>query len=264
MRSSKTIPIEVDVLLKKYTQLVRSALPTQIHGIYVYGSVALQAYEPSKSDIDFLTLLRSRPTKNDIITITNIHKKLTSMNSLAKRMDGMYIPTEDLGKPNDEIPPYVHLASGKARQGFWDNNAVTWWTVKQYGISIHGPEASHLNIPVCWSDVVETMKYNLHTYWRKKSQSHWLYLIDDVMADAVCTLCRILYTLECQNIFPKQQSVYFALDIVSANWHPLLLEAIDIRKGKKLAFHLPSRWQRAKATQSFIHYMIDLCTQKHF
>ena len=69
--------------------------------------------------------------------LVELHKKLSG-STLGKRMDGMYIPLADLGKYNDEMNEYVYCADGKANIGHWDINAVTWWTLKNQGITVTG------------------------------------------------------------------------------------------------------------------------------
>ena len=86
-------------------------------------------------------------------------------------MDGMYIPLADLGKYNDEMNEYVYCADGKANIGHWDINAVTWWTLKNQGITVTGKEAEDLSFQIRWDDVVNTMKYNVERYWSEKRSS---------------------------------------------------------------------------------------------
>ena len=84
----------------------------------------------------------------------------------------MYIPLADLGKYNDAMNEYVYCADGKANIGHWDINAVTWWTLKNQGITVTGKEAEDLPFQIRWDDVVNTMKYNVEQYWSEKAKNH--------------------------------------------------------------------------------------------
>ena len=48
--------------VQRYLRLADRLLPGMITGFYVTGSVALGAYRPGRSDIDFVAVLKVRPT----------------------------------------------------------------------------------------------------------------------------------------------------------------------------------------------------------
>ncbi|WP_024984332.1 aminoglycoside adenylyltransferase domain-containing protein [Brevibacillus borstelensis] len=260
---SVSVPDEVQLLMESYKEQAQSAFSDHLSGIYVYGSIALGAFASGKSDIDFLTVFQNEPTREDLTSIQNIHKRLQRTNPLAKRMDGMYLSAEHLGKTNQQIPSYIYVADGKVRQGYWDINAVTWWTVKHHGIPFYGPEPAELELSIGWDNVVDAMNINLNVYWNKRAEYAALYLVDELLADAVCTLSRILYTLECKEIGSKVQATQYALHTLPAHWHSILTDALQIRQGEKRKIGLVSRWRRAKETQAFIRFIIQHCNNRH-
>ncbi|QSX05631.1 hypothetical protein JYG23_13305 [Sedimentibacter sp. zth1] len=83
--------------------------------------------------------------------------------------------------------------------GVYLYNSVTWWTLKYNGIPINSPN-------VKWDNIVETMNYNLNSYWKKKLYEKDIFLSDEWIEFAVLTLCRILYTLDNKSITTKIQS----------------------------------------------------------
>ncbi|WP_036605327.1 aminoglycoside adenylyltransferase domain-containing protein [Paenibacillus assamensis] len=260
---STNVPKEVDALLCAYQKQILTTLPNQIYGIYLYGSIALNAYDSTNSDIDIIVLLHASPIEAGKQTITHIHQSLASVSSLAKRIDGMYIPVDYLGKQNDDVSPYLYVTDGKVRLGKWDLNAITWWMLKQYGITIYGPESKELNIDISWDDVIQTLDYNLNHYWRRKSNGRLPYMLDDVRADAVCTMCRIMYSLEHQHIAAKVEAVQYVMNKLPEKWHPLLLEAIAVREGHHKPQSIVTRWARAKQTQAFLRLMIAQSSQTY-
>ncbi|MCR8845603.1 DUF4111 domain-containing protein [Paenibacillus sp. SC116] len=263
MGLTTNLPREVETLLQAFRQQLLIELPNQIYGIYLYGSIALDAYDPINSDIDIVVLLHTDPTESTIQTITHIHQSLVSANPLAKRMDGMFIPIRYLGKQNDNVPPYLYVTDGKVRKGKWDLNAVTWWTLKQHGITIYGPECKELLIDLCWDDVVQTLDYNLNHYWKRRSNNSLPFLQDGIRADAVCTMCRIMFSLEHQQVAPKVKAVRHVLNELPEEWHPLLLESIAIREGHRKSLSIWARWNRAKQTQTFLRSMIVRSSQTY-
>ncbi|TVX93843.1 aminoglycoside adenylyltransferase domain-containing protein [Paenibacillus agilis] len=257
------LPREVETLLFAFQQRLLAELPNQICGIYLYGSIALDAYNSMNSDIDIIVLFDTNPTESTIQTITDIHQELASTHPLAKRMDSMYIPLDYIGKQNDDVPPYMYVTDGKVRQGKWDLNAVTWWVLKHHGITLCGPKCMELNINICWDDVLQTLDYNLNHYWKRRSNSRLLFMLDSVRADAVCTMCRIMYSLKQQQIVPKVKAVNLVMSELPEEWHSLLLESIAIREGHSKSQSIWGRWNRAKQTQTFLRSMIARSSQNY-
>ena len=158
-----------------HSRIKRNFLDEKIVGVYIYGSIALGAFHIETSDVDFVTVISDSVNKAEKQQLVELHKKLSG-STLGKRMDGMYIPLADLGKYNDEMNEYVYCADGKANIGHWDINAVTWWTLKNQGITVTGKEAEDLSFQIRWDDVVNTMKYNVERYWSEKAKQPYLFL----------------------------------------------------------------------------------------
>jgi hypothetical protein len=75
----------------------------------LYGSLALEAFVPEASDIDFVTMMNRELTKEEGTKLQSIHKQLRK-EPLGKRMDRMYISITDLGKDNKEQASYLSCA----------------------------------------------------------------------------------------------------------------------------------------------------------
>ncbi|WJE52338.1 DUF4111 domain-containing protein [Bacillus cereus] len=257
----KGLPGEVKSLMEQYvTGLQDIFVNEKLIGVYVYGSIALGAFHLETSDVDFVTVTREAVSEAQKLQISELHKKL-SKTTLGKRMDGMYIPFADLGKFNEEMQQYVYCADGKINIGHWDVNAVTWWTLKHRGITITGKEASELPFEVPWSEVVETMKYNVKQYWSEKVSRPYLFLIEEWVESAVVTMGRILYTLEQKTIVSKDEGLQYMLKSSNDKWKPLLQEVERIRHNKG-AKRTISIWKRANMTKKYLLSGIEECRKK--
>ncbi|UHA72187.1 nucleotidyltransferase domain-containing protein [Paenibacillus sp. 481] len=257
------LPIPVEQLLQQYVQLLHHELPNHISAVYVYGSIALDAFDEHKSDIDFVTIINKTLKKDDIQRLKHVHHTLQELNPLATRMDGMYIRIQDIGKQSVAIPPYPCYADGVFKPAaYWDCNHVTWWTLKQHGIRIDGQNIKSL-IDTTWHHVEETMNENLNQYWAQKATNPLYYWFDDWVEFAVLTLCRIEYTLTYKKIVSKAQAAQHAIGTLPEKWIPLITEALNIRKGKYAPSYL-SRLERAKLTEQFVKERIACCNSTYF
>ncbi|PGZ09861.1 nucleotidyltransferase [Bacillus cereus] len=255
------LPAEVKQLMGQYiAELKEIFLDEKIVGVYIYGSIALGAFHIETSDVDFVTVISDSVNEAEKQQLVELHKKLSS-STLGKRMDGMYIPLADLGKYNDEMNEYVYCAEGKADIGYWDINAVTWWTLKNQGITVIGKEAEDLPFQIKWDDVVNTMKYNVEHYWSEKVNRPYLFFIEEWVESAVVTMGRILYTLDHKTIVSKDRGLQYLLERSVKEWESLLKEVERMRhnpKGKKKL----SIWRRADMTKRYLLHLIEICREK--
>ncbi|EJQ35506.1 MULTISPECIES: nucleotidyltransferase domain-containing protein [Bacillus] len=257
----QALPAEVKQLMEQYiVGLKEIFLDGKIVGVYVYGSIALGAFHIETSDVDFVAVLNDSVNEAEKQQLVELHKKM-SESTLGKRMDGMYIPLADLGKYNHEINEYVYCADGKADIGHWDINAVTWWTLKNQGITVIGKEVEDLPFQIKWDDVVNTMKYNVEHYWSEKAKRPYLFFIEEWVESAVVTMGRILYTLDHKTIVSKDRGLQYLLERSAKEWEPLLKEVermrYDPKEKKKLSI-----WRRADMMKRYLLSLIEECRGK--
>ena len=194
-------------LLYEYESDLKKYFGNKIFGVYLYNSVALDGFDKDKSDINFITILNKDFEDKEVSTLRLIHNKLNNKFVYAKKMEGMYITKDNIGKLNSNIKPYLYFCNGKLNDyGYFDINYVTWWTLKYNGIPINSSNVNSLNINVYWDNIIETMNYNLNSYWKNKLNEKDIFLSDEWIEFAVLTLCRILYTLENKCIITKMKS----------------------------------------------------------
>jgi predicted nucleotidyltransferase len=257
----QALPEEVKQLMEQYiVGLKEIFLDEKIVGVYIYGSTALGAFHIETSDVDFVAVIHDYVNEAEKQQLVELHKKL-SKSTLGKRMDGMYIPLADLGKYNDAMKEYVYCAEGIADIGYWDINAVTWWTLKKQGITVIGTEAENLPFQIKWDDVVNTMKYNVEHYWSEKAKRPYLFFIEEWVESAVVTMGRILYTLENKTIVSKDRGLQYLLERSTKEWEPLLKEVERIRHNPKEKRKL-SIWRRADMTKRYLIHLIETCREK--
>ena len=260
---NNSIPSIINPLLLEYESKIKHCFGNKIFGVYLYNSVALGAFDMNKSDIDFITILNREFTNEEIVRLETIHKELNKKFKYAKKMEGMYITIDKIGKINADITPYIYFANNRLHDyGYYDINYVTWWTLKNNGISINSPSVNNLNLDVEWINVIDTMNYNLNKYWENKIKSNIIFLTNYWVEFSVLTLCRILYTLECNEIISKTEAAKYQMNNLPDNFKLVVQEALRIRENtsKKSLYML--RIKRLKEVKKFINYMIDCYNEK--
>jgi hypothetical protein len=247
-------------MLEAYTGLLRAALGEVVQGVYLYGSVALGAYEADKSDVDFLTVLTRPLTEEELGRLHGVHLWLEREHRTAGLLEGMYIPVSELGQVAPELAPHPYYANKRlTAKGHYDLNAVTLWTVKNRGLTVAGLPAGELTYDTPWEQVRQTMRYNLEHYWPSRAQRRFAFFLDEWIESCVLTLCRIRYTLEHQDLISKTAAGAYGLETCPPRWHPLIQETLRLRNGDPARTQSISRMQRSREAKAFLAYVRESC-----
>jgi hypothetical protein len=258
---SAAIPQPVQDVLNEYIALVHEALPGLLTGVYLHGSLALGAFNPGLSDIDFISIISRRCTATDIDTLRAIHYTLVQGYPQAQ-LEGCYLLAQEVGRFEDTMPahPYVHDGILHA-SGYHDINAVTWWILKHRGIAVCGPPPDQFAIHVDWENLIVKMHHNLNTYWAgfttNPRRMAWL-LNDYGVQWAVLGVLRQFYTFREQAITSKTGAGMYGLMHTPQQWHQLIQEAINIRAGSPASSYR-FRIVRAIAARAFVQLIITAC-----
>ena len=250
-----SIPPPIQSLITAYFDAIEP-LRSHLYGIYIFGSIALGAFEELESDIDLVVLTLEEWTASECTQLKALHARLKRSQQLGKRLEVLYLPLSYLGKLNTEIAPYPHFHSEKFyTAGYGDLNYVTWWVLKTKGIRLLGPECSALPFDVTWQDVLETMRDNLDVYWPRHANRPYLFLLDGWIVIAVATLCRMLSTIEEASIVTKSMALERWRGRLPARWRSLIDEAWRIRHHLNTPSLYSSRIKRMREVLAFIEYV---------
>jgi hypothetical protein len=254
---------EVQDYIERYKTFLFEVLPAErVQGIYLNGSLALDSFDPDSSDIDFITVIRGRIGEKTERLLKMVHLRCNS-HSYGARMDGCYVTTDQVGKVSREIEEYLFFADGQLRRGYYDLNYITWWVLQTRGIVVYGEPLSELKLNVQWSDVQKTLNYNINTYWKEKLDRDMCFFYDDWIEFGVITICRILLSLEYQNIFSKKEAVIKARALLPPLYHPILLEGLRIKTNPNSTSYYHSIAVRKEDMKRFVSYVISYCNETY-
>ncbi|MEK4487599.1 aminoglycoside adenylyltransferase domain-containing protein [Psychrobacillus sp. FSL H8-0484] len=258
------LPVSVTRFMQTYLQALNVNLSDRlIEGVYIYGSIALGAFNEEKSDIDFIVLLKRPVNDQEVEIMKGIHSQMCKSN-YGSRMDGVYVQVNSLGKTNEELSPYPYCAEGNLSIGHWDVNHITWWVLKQHGITLQGTPIGELDIPTKWEDVLKTLNYNINHYWFNHTKDVSNFLSDEMIEFTTTTICRIICSLELQHILSKDGAVVECLKMLPERWHPLIKEGNRIRTEISSKSFYESDVRRAEECRDFVLYAHQVCNENFF
>lgn len=256
---NQRIPKLIRPVLENYVLLTNEELPGLIGGFYIVGSIALDGFNEQFSDIDFVAILNRKASQADIEKLTIIHQRIEK-DYPEWKLSGSYFQTCDLGRFENEIAPHPFYHDGKFHdKGYFEISSITWWTLKNHGVTIIGQETADLPFSVDWNVLIARMRENLNSYWASWTNrtGHILAMLSDWGIQwTVLGVLRQYYTFRENSITTKTKAAEYALTIFPGHWHTIIQEAINIREGKKKSFYR-SKIERMITAINFLKYVIQ-------
>ncbi|NBI30864.1 nucleotidyltransferase domain-containing protein [Chengkuizengella marina] len=264
----KKVPNIVHKVLTEYNSLLKKHFPNTLEGVYLHGSIALNAFIEGSSDIDFITVMNRNLTKIDIQRISEIHN-IIALKYQHSKLDGVYILWEDMGRLESKNDSYPYYNESKLSVGTYSSlNPVTWWILKSKGIKIVGPEICTIKLNTSTDQLISYVIKNMNFYWAPRIER-----IENSIEDVITLptkeinieiewlvlgLLRQFYTLKEQDIISKHGAGEYALQHFSGEFLNIINEAINIRTGQKHKF-FHSEEKRIKTAIDLSKYIIKYC-----
>jgi hypothetical protein len=251
----------LNVVLCDLVTRVRNVLGDNFIGAYLQGSFAVGDFD-IYSDVDFLILINQNISDDQLPSLQALHADIFKLDcAWAQHLEGSYIPKAAL----ERLPPpprtflYLDHGSTELVRSAHDDSLVVYWSLRERGITLIGPEPHRLVAPVPVEALQREVLNTMHT-WREQLLNNPNEL--DNRFDqpfAVLSYCRMLHTLEIGTVESKRAGATWAKDALDGRWHQLIQRAWDARPGDP---SLKVRQQAAagdlRNTWEFMEYAVDL------
>jgi hypothetical protein len=256
---------EIELATRNLLALIERHLPTLLESFTLVGSAADGDYRAGHSDLDFVAVLKSRATEDELDGLTILHRLYGGDPTLPK-LDGIWVTPDEL-----ESGPDVLGAGPTSIRGTFladatgNRNPITWFTLREIGRTILGT----LDRRAVWQDPArlrEWVRSNVESYWdavwlaeaRRLGSSRGLGLLRGRnVAWGVLGISRMHHTLATSGIVSKSEAGRYALTVFDAQWHPLIEEALGIRAGGHTHRKRENPFTRRKATLNFVAMAIE-------
>lgn len=237
-----------------------------VTGFYLGGSVALDAYVPGVSDIDFVCVLDGvggRPLVRRLRLLHRYasvrgaaHSVLRLRSPLVGTLNGVFVDAADVRLPVTTIRPLASHSGPRFEVGSgFDVNPVSWSVVRDGGVAIRGAAAGDIGLDVEPDEIAPWILRNLVGFWDRWAEDAIRSPSLELRArprfsssSAVAYVARMYRTLECGDIVSKDRAMTFALGRFGTEWHPLIRDALAFRRRE--AFHHPAL-RRARDRSAF-------------
>lgn len=221
------IPAQVSALLQELTAHLPVLLGRNLVGIYLYGSITQQAFNPKRSDVDCIVVTKRNLSDAQLRRLGAWLALTAGSNPWAARLQLLFLLKSEVLTMNSKACLYQFGVLKRTRS---DGNPIIWMNVLQSGRVLFGPRPESF-VPVITPETLfqalaRELGY-LREEIRDKQKSDWRD-VPSYRAYAVLTLCRILYSFRKGTVVSKQRAAKWATEYLPEEWHSIILQALEI------------------------------------
>lgn len=216
----------LDKIVEKSTQI----FGTELTGVYLHGSMAMGCFNPEKSDIDIIIVIKNNITDDQKLKFM---KEVVELNKVAPSKGiELSIVKEVYCKEFLYPTPFELHFSKMHLQWFMDNPtdyirkmngtdkdlAAHFKIIKKYGIVLYGAQIDDVFADVPRNDYIDSI-------WGDVAGAK-----EDIVEDPMyitLNLCRVAAFLKSDAVLSKKQGGEWALQHLSSEYQPFILKALE-------------------------------------
>jgi hypothetical protein len=260
LRNTHPTPIlELNAVLHELVTSAQSILGDNFVAAYLQGSFAVGDFD-NDSDVDFIVVMEGEASDDQAAALQSMHARFCDLASYwARHLEGSYFPKAALRRYDPAGPPplYVDNGSRELVRSHHDNTLVVRWVLREYGITLAGPDARTLIDPVSATElrqeILSTMRRWAEMIFAEPEQmnNRWY------QPFAVLSYCRMLHTIQTGRIGSKPAAAQWAADALDSRWGGLIQRARQERLNQYLKIHQPADPADFNSTLDFIRYALE-------
>ncbi|WP_309649155.1 aminoglycoside adenylyltransferase domain-containing protein [Nocardioides sp.] len=247
-------------VLRALDRGARDALGDEVVGLHLVGSFATGDAD-EHSDVDVIVVTRTAPTPAAEAALTTLHAHLPDLgSSWARHLEGSYAPAPDLANPTTVGRRWLHVDHGSRvlERSAHDNTAHTRWVLRERALTVSGTPALDL-LPRVSRGMLFAEAVGEARQRAAAVEDHPASLGNaGRQPSLVLTMCRILYTAREGAVVGKEPAARWALAILPAQWHDLVLAAVADRSDPWGRVHREADPDRALRTRAFVWDVLAL------
>jgi predicted nucleotidyltransferase len=243
----------VNQVLRDLLSRIRHLLDEQFIGMYLYGSLAMGDFEPSRSDIDFVVVTDTHLPVPIVEELESMHLDLARKGSKwVRKLEGAYVPKTIIRRHAPEHPPVPTINEGS----FYMAPLGSDWVLQRYVLretekSVDGPSLRRLIDPVGPGDLRAAILEIIDQWWEPMLADPSRLQDHGYQPFAVLSMCRSLYTMRESELGTKSAAAKWAIASLPAEWSSLIGHALRWGDGDDI--------ESIERTLAFMTYVIELC-----
>ncbi|CAG7644352.1 aminoglycoside adenylyltransferase domain-containing protein [Paenibacillus allorhizosphaerae] len=219
----------------------KEALKGNVLGIYVHGSLAMGCFNPGKSDIDLLVVVKEKLSPQTMRQITKMTLKLEEQLPAARGLEFSIILEKQL-EPFVYPTPFEYHYSEYHREkyradenyicgGFEDADLASHLVVAyERGLTLYGQPLSELYGPIDKRVYAASILHDVEGFVQSILHDPPSYVEPVYIA---LNLCRVLYFMKKEVVSSKREGGEWGLSELSERFKPIIKSCLDEYNGQK-------------------------------
>jgi len=227
---TRRVPPPVAGTLRRLTAALDQILGSGLVGVYLYGSLTQGAFDPARSDVDCIVVVRRDLTHAQFRRLAAWLSNAAEVDDWISRLQMQILLCGRLLRPDTRGALYQF---GVLRRSGSDGNPIIWRNVLASGVTLAGPSPETFVPRITDRMMLAALRREIE-YLRTEladPASPWrdrrFY-----RAYAVLTLCRILYSNATNDVESKRRAARWALRTLPTRWHALIQMAVASDRGE--------------------------------
>ena len=204
----KDIPDEVNSLLDEIAAGFPVLLGDNLTGIYLYGSLTQEAFDPGRSDIDCIVVTGEELSDEEFTAVGEWLESSSARNPWTAKLQMSFLLRDEVLVMDSKACLYQF---GRLVRCGSDGNPIFWMNILKSGVTLYGPPAGEF-VPEITPGILHDALVRETGYLRDElgnEKSEWRD-VPKYRAYAVLTLCRILYSQGTGEIGSKPEAAEWA------------------------------------------------------
>lgn len=254
-KRAESYPKEIGELLFAYRELLTATLAEEIVGIYLFGSLTYDDFQPDRSDIDLVIIVRRPLSATALAKVTELHTRLGErFPRWSKRLEASYLPIDQLELTAPPANPRPWYGEGRLYPAahFGNEWLINNHLLREHGLALWGPPFALICPPIAFDKVQDACKRDLLEEWLPKlDDAEWM-ANPHYQSYLVLNLCRILHTI-CNGATASKSASSAWVARRFPRWKPLIAAANAWRYGDDFPHH--------EEAGDFLHFVLLECNQ---
>jgi hypothetical protein len=228
---------DVNALLDTLLAGVQAALGNNLIGMYLHGSLATGDFDPDRSDIDFLVVIREQLSPEMVLALNEMHAQIAASNlKWSTNYEGSYIPKHAIRRydPAHSLHMVIRVEGSFGMDEHRSDWVIQRHIIRERGIVLVGPSPKTLIDPVSPDELRLAALQLLEEWWLPQLDDQFRLRDSEYQAYAILTMCRALFTIESGKIVSKPEAAQWARQSLEEKWARLIDSALFWRKGVEL------------------------------
>lgn len=249
LRFPENTPKAVRKVLRETLSVVQSTVQGNLIGLYLYGSLAMDCFNPRSSDIDTIIVTKQRLSKEERKRIIRYLKGACSKD---RRIELNVVCEEAVRNPQYPMMVDLHFEHwGEIFENERDKEILSnLYTTKKRGFCVWGAPIRDLfsEIPAQYHlrSVIEDIQHT-RRYLHEKPEN----IGYDVTVYWILGSCRILAFIRAEKVLSKLEGGRWGIANLPNEYHDLIRNALSSYRGKKKGDH---EWKHEEL-EAFADYM---------